>query len=160
MNHLPPMRAVIYARAATATPAEATASLQMQLAACRAYAQEHGYTIVGEYQDRGVSGSSLDRPGLAALRQTVKHDSASVVIVYDLARLARHLPLFMWLHEELAKLGASLVCAQQNEEKTTSKTLLCPYCTLEVLLSGEMPCPPGLREAINHQPRATRKPQQ
>jgi len=48
-------RAVVYVRAARA---DAEQSVDSQLQACRAYAQQHDYAVAAEFVDRGVSGVS------------------------------------------------------------------------------------------------------
>ena len=52
--------AVIYARYSSHRQDEQ--SIEGQLHVCHDYAKRHGYTVVGEYIDRAISGRSDDRP--------------------------------------------------------------------------------------------------
>jgi site-specific DNA recombinase len=100
------MNAVIYARVSTDEQVHGY-SLQTQLEACRKYASERGYRVVGEFKD-DYTGASLDRPALNQLREFVSNDSTGVVIVYDVDRLARKSVYQMLIEEELARAGATV----------------------------------------------------
>jgi len=101
-------RAAIYARTATADQAEQTFAIQAQIHACRKYADECGYEVVGEYHDQGVSGAQLDRPGLAQVRSLIAGREIDVVIVHDLARLTRRAVDLVQLQDELAQVGVTI----------------------------------------------------
>ena len=93
--------AVLYARVSTEVQGEGY-SLPTQLASGRAYADAHGYPIVGEYCDR-ESGEQLHRPQLDALLARARNDPFQVVVVHDLDRLTRnpsHLAVLELLLEE------------------------------------------------------------
>lgn len=57
---------------------------------CQAFAEQHGYTIVGQSFDDNISGMSFDRRGLDELMAAVDADKIDAVIVKDLSRLGRH----------------------------------------------------------------------
>jgi len=59
-----PKRAILYARVSTDEQARSGYSLAQQLEALRAYAAREGYEVLGEVQDAGQSGASLERPGM------------------------------------------------------------------------------------------------
>lgn len=59
----------------------------------------------------GASGATLDRPGLAALRQAVAGMEVARVIVSDDNRLARYFVLSQRLTAEFAAQGCTVVCA-------------------------------------------------
>lgn len=81
-------KAVIYARFSCERQTEQ--SIDGQLSVCRAYAEQNGITVVGEYIDRAISGRTDDRPDF----QRMLHDSASqeweYVLVYKGDRFARN----------------------------------------------------------------------
>ena len=70
-------------------------SIDVQVDACQAYirSQRHlGWVIVEPaYTDDGVTGATLQRPGLRALLEDVRQDNIDVVVVHRLDRLSRSL---------------------------------------------------------------------
>ena len=81
-------RAIIYVRVSTDEQAKGY-SLQTQVEGCTRYAQEMGYTIAATFQE-DYTGTTLDRPALNEMRNFITSDSSiSVLIVYDLDRIAR-----------------------------------------------------------------------
>jgi site-specific DNA recombinase len=99
-------RCVIYSRVSTDEQVHGY-SLQTQIDACRKYAAERGYIVAGEFQD-DYTGVSMDRPGLNEMREFIAKDSTSVVIVYDIDRLARKSVYQMLLEEEFIRAGANV----------------------------------------------------
>ena len=65
-------------------------SLLNQREICQAFAEQHGYTVVGQSFDDNISGMSFDRRGLDELTAAVDADKIDAVIVKDLSRLGRH----------------------------------------------------------------------
>ena len=65
-------------------------SLLNQREICQAFAEQHGYIIVGQSFDDNISGMSFDRRGLDELTVAVDADMIDAVIVKDLSRLGRH----------------------------------------------------------------------
>ena len=65
-------------------------SLLNQQEICQAFAEQHGYTIVGQSFDDNVSGMKFNRRGLDELTAAVDADKIDAVIVKDLSRLGRH----------------------------------------------------------------------
>lgn len=55
-----------------------------------AYAEEHGYQIVGESFDDNVSGMHFNREGIEKIQDGVDKGRIDAVIVKDLSRLGRH----------------------------------------------------------------------
>ena len=83
-------------------------SLPEQRDACRARAESLGAADVLEFADEGVSGSTLQRPGLASLREVVRSGGVDVIICRDPDRLSRKLAHQLLLVEEFEKAGARL----------------------------------------------------
>ena len=65
-------------------------SLLNQREVCQAFAEQHGYIIMGQSFDDNISGMSFDRRGLDELTAAVDADKIDAVIVKDLSRLGRH----------------------------------------------------------------------
>ena len=83
------MRVWLYARLSNDDDREMN-SLLNQREICQAFAEQHGYTIVGQSFDDNISGMSFDRRGLDKLTAAVDADMIDAVIVKDLSRLGRH----------------------------------------------------------------------
>ena len=83
------MRVWLYARLSNDDDREMN-SLLNQREICQAFAEQHGYIIVGQSFDDNVSGMSFDRRGLDELTAAVDADKIDAVIVKDLSRLGRH----------------------------------------------------------------------
>jgi len=101
-------RVVLYARVSTEDQARHGYSLPSQLEECRKYAQERGWTVVAALSDDGVSGATLDRPGLDRIRDMAHAGEIDGVIVYDLDRLSRKVVHQLPIEEELGKLGVAI----------------------------------------------------
>ena len=83
------MRVWLYARLSNDDDQEMNSLLNQQ-EICQAFAEQHGYIIVGQSFDDNISGMSFDRRGLDELTAAVDADMIDAVIVKDLSRLGRH----------------------------------------------------------------------
>ena len=83
------MRVWLYARLSNDDDREMN-SLRNQREICQAFAEQYGYTIVGQSFDDNISGMSFDRRGLDELTAAADADKIDAVIVKDLSRLGRH----------------------------------------------------------------------
>ncbi len=100
-------RAIIYVRVSTDEQAKGY-SLKTQVEGCMHYAEEMGYAIAATFQE-DYTGTSLDRPALNEMRSYIATDPAvTVLIVYDLDRIARKSILQMILEEELLRSGITV----------------------------------------------------
>jgi len=82
------MRCATYGRKSDDNPE----SVEGQLEAARTYAETHGWTVVREFSDSGVSGGEfVDRAGFNALMDAVqaKHREFDVLVMRDVDRLGR-----------------------------------------------------------------------
>src|ERR1700679_2218920 len=89
----------IYTRSSTAQGLEQDFnSLDAQREACEAYikSQAHeGWRLVPDrFDDGGLSGASLDRPGLQDLLEQVRAHKIDIIVVYKVDRLTRSLADF------------------------------------------------------------------
>ncbi len=110
-------------------------SLDAQREACAAYiaSQRHeGWVLLpGRYDDGGLSGGTLDRPGLARLLEDMEAGQIDMVVIYKIDRLTRSLTDFAHLVERLEAAGTSFVSVTQSFNTATSMGRL----TLNMLLS-------------------------
>ncbi|MEG3155730.1 recombinase family protein [Sphingomonas sp. RB1R13] len=110
-------------------------SLDAQREACEAYiiSQRHeGWLLVPDYyDDGGISGGTMERPGLKRLLADVRSGKVDVIVVYKVDRLTRALSDFAKIVDILDAAEASFVSITQAFNTTTSMGRL----TLNVLLS-------------------------
>ena len=64
-------------------------SVQTQKIVLEREAREKGYTNILHYADDGISGTSMDRPGLTAMLKDIEAGKISAVFVKDTSRLGR-----------------------------------------------------------------------
>ena len=83
------MRVWLYARLSNDDDREMN-SLLNQREICQAFAEQHGYTSVGQSYDDNASGMNFNRRGLDKLTAAVDADMIDAAIVKDLSRLGRH----------------------------------------------------------------------
>ena len=83
------LRAALYLRLSRDDGVGESVSIGGQRALLRAYAADRGWTVVGEYVDDGVSGTSFQRPGLRRLLEDVEAGRVDLVLTKDLSRLGR-----------------------------------------------------------------------
>ena len=110
-------------------------SLHAQREACEAYIasqRSEGWVLVrDQYDDGGVSGGTLERPGLKQLLTDIDDGLVDVVVVYKIDRLSRSLMDFSKLVEVFDRNGVTFVSVTQSFSTTTSMGRL----TLNILLS-------------------------
>ena len=72
----------------------------------------------------GVSGATLDRPALEALRDAVASGRVETVLVWSVDRLSRNFAHQMLLQEEFDRSGVKIVFAQEPDDGTPQGMLL------------------------------------
>jgi len=118
--------AAIYARVSTTDQADKGYSLPTQIDACRAMAQQEGYTVpdTNVFVDDYI-GTSLNRPQFTQLRDLVQQRLVQAVFVYDPDRLARKLAHQLLLSEEFEQAGVALrIVPAPDGAKTPEAQLL------------------------------------
>jgi len=110
-------------------------SLHAQRESCEAYIasqRSEGWALIREhYDDGGVSGGTLERPGLKMLLADIEEGLIDVVVVYKIDRLSRSLMDFSKLVEVFDRNNVTFVSVTQSFNTTTSMGRL----TLNILLS-------------------------
>ena len=110
-------------------------SLDAQREACAAYVASHkaeGWVLLPTvYEDAGLSGGTLERPGLQRLLADIDAGLVDQIVVYKVDRLTRSLSDFAKLVERLEAAGAVFVSVTQSFNTATSMGRL----TLHMLLS-------------------------
>jgi len=91
-----------------------------QTAAIAKYAKQHGFQVVDEFRDAGVSGTKdLDnRPGLAALLGQVESNGVKIVLVENATRLARDLMVGEVILQQLTNAGCQVIAADSGTDLT------------------------------------------
>ena len=130
------VRCAIYTRKSSEEGLELSFnSLHAQRAACEAYILSQageGWTCsAAEYDDGGISGGHMERPGLKALIEDIKDGKVDVIVVYKVDRLTRSLADFSKLVDVFDSHDVSFVSVIQAFNTTNSMGRL----TLNVLLS-------------------------
>ncbi len=82
-------RVAAYARVSTEMQAEEGLSITAQLNEIREYAAGRGWTVVSEFVDAGITGQTLERPGLQNMLAAAEQGAFDIVVVHELSRLSR-----------------------------------------------------------------------
>ena len=82
-------RAIGYGRKSFDDPDQRTASVADQETFARTYAERNGLEFVAWHGDDGITGATMERPGLQRLLAAVVARQADVVIIEDVDRLSR-----------------------------------------------------------------------
>ncbi len=116
-----PQRMIAYLRVSTDEQAISGLGLEAQESTLRADITRRGYELVDVVRDDGISGSTLDRPGLqGVLRRLAAGDGADGLIVAKLDRLTRSLRDFCELIDWLEEAGAALVMLEPDVDTSTA----------------------------------------
>ena len=81
---------------------------------------QHRATIPDHYDDGGISGATLERPGLQRLLADIEAHRVDVVVVYKIDRLSRALMDFAKLVEMFDRNNVTFVSVTQSFKTTTS----------------------------------------
>jgi DNA invertase Pin-like site-specific DNA recombinase len=109
------MRVALYARCSTKKDQDP----DLQLDALRRHVQLRGFTVVGEYVDRGISGATPKRPELDRLVQDAWAGKFQVILVWKFDRFARSLPHLLQGLEQFHRLGIEFVSLTEQFDTTT-----------------------------------------
>ena len=105
-------KAVIYARFSSHSQTEQ--SIEGQLRECYDFAKRSDITIVGEYIDRALTGTSDKRPQFLKMIDDSKKKNFEFVLVYQLDRFARNRYDSANYKAKLKKNGVRVLSAKEN----------------------------------------------
>ena len=132
---MPKINCAIYTRKSTERGLEMEFnSLQNQEEACKAYILSqafNGWKYYKTFEDGGISGGTMERPGLQALLEEIRARNIQVVVVYKVDRLSRSIFDFHKMMQEFAKHECNFVSITQSFDTSNSMGKL----TLNMLLS-------------------------
>lgn len=113
-------RACIYTRVSTAEQANEGYSIEEQERMCRAAIESKDWVYTQTFSDPGISGRTMERPGLQAMIQTISRHDIDAVVIYKLDRLSRKQRDTMTIIEDiLLKNGIALVSLNETLDTTT-----------------------------------------
>ena len=116
------MNVVIYARYSSDRQTEQ--SIEGQLKECYAYAKNNGYTVLCEYIDRAISGTTDHRPEFQRMIEDSKNKHFQGVLVYQLDRFARNRYDSATYKAILKKNGVRIISARENISEDASGILM------------------------------------
>jgi DNA invertase Pin-like site-specific DNA recombinase len=108
-----------YIRVSTTEQADSGAGLEAQRRAIAQACEARGWDLVGVFDDPGLSGKNLNRPGLIAALEMVETGRASVLVVAKLDRLSRSLIDFAGVMERSRKRGWHLAALDLGVDTST-----------------------------------------
>jgi len=119
------VRCAIYTRKSNEDGLEqAYNSLHAQRAMCESYiasfASEGWTALVTDYSDGGISGGTMERPGLQRLLADIDAGLVDVVVIYRLDRLSRSLRDFLNMIESFEGRGVSFASVTERIDTTSS----------------------------------------
>ncbi len=124
------LRAILYARVSTDEQADKGYSLPSQLEACRRYAEQHGFTVVAEFQDDCTGAIPIaERPEGKKAHALLIHGQADVLVAYTIDRLVRPPEegdevLLLSLVHSLNKTGKQIHTADRGQLKMDFVSLM------------------------------------
>lgn len=116
------MNVVIYARYSSHNQTEA--SIEGQLKVCYEYAKQNYFTVIGEYIDRAISGTTDNREQFQQMLKDSSKHQFDGVLVYQLDRFGRNNLECSINEDKLNKNGVEVFSAKENFTKDPSGNLL------------------------------------
>lgn len=110
----------IYTRVSTEEQATSGISLEAQKEKLRQYCNFNRWAIIKEYIDAGLSGGTLNRPGLQQLLVDAKKGLINVVLVYKLDRLSRSLRDIILTMDDFRQYNIDFVSLNEKIDTTSS----------------------------------------
>ena len=91
--------------------AQRDVSIDQQREAAHAFAKEHGYIIPkdGEFEDRAITGTTIERPGLQHMLYEAKHKRPAYLLVWKMDRLSREIHDSFFVDGQLRECGVQIV---------------------------------------------------
>jgi DNA invertase Pin-like site-specific DNA recombinase len=115
-------RCIIYVRVSTKEQAEGY-SLDTQRDACMRFADEHGWTVVGEFRDAGQSARTADRPDFQRLLGALEKVKPDILLAHKLDRVFRNLEDYAPIRGQLRQRGIRMATVCENFDESPSGRL-------------------------------------
>jgi len=115
-----PMKAIVYIRVSTEEQGKSGLGLEAQRQKALAYCQLHDHEVVEVVEDAGVSGKSLDRPGMGRVLQAVERREVEVVVVAKLDRATRSVRDLGELLERFNRSKVALASVSEHLDTSTA----------------------------------------
>jgi DNA invertase Pin-like site-specific DNA recombinase len=110
------MRVALYARVSTSNGHQ---DPEMQLRELREFVERRGWQIIGEYVDKGISGSKDSRPALNRLVADAHSRKLDAVLVWKIDRWGRSLAHLVTSIADLDAYGVAFVSLNDNLDLST-----------------------------------------
>lgn len=112
-------KACVYTRVSTAEQANEGYSIEEQERMCKAAIVSKGWEYVCTYSDPGITGRTMDRPGLQKMIGAINNKEVNAVVIYKLDRLSRKQRDTMTIIEDII-LKNEVALVSLNETLDTS----------------------------------------
>lgn len=113
-------KACVYTRVSTTEQAAEGYSIEEQERMCKAAIESKGWTYVGTYSDPGISGRTMERPGLQSMLEAINDGVVEAVVIYKLDRLSRKQRDTMTIIEDIfLKNDIALISLNETLDTTT-----------------------------------------
>lgn len=120
MMNLTMKKACVYTRVSTQEQATEGYSIEEQERLCKAGLESKGWQYVGTFSDPGISGRTMNRPGLQDMIEKIKAGEIEAVVIYKLDRLSRKQRDTMTIIEDIfLKNDVALVSLNETLDTTT-----------------------------------------
>ena len=116
------MNAVIYARYSCHSQTEQ--SIEGQLRDCYAYAERNNLTVISEYIDRAISGTTDDRPSFLRMIDDAPKKQFERILVWKLDRFARNRYDSALYKHKLKQCGVRVISVMENVGEGDESILL------------------------------------
>jgi site-specific DNA recombinase len=107
------VRAALYAR--VSSDLQSAASIDDQLRICAEWAANQGLLVTGSYTDQGISGASLNRPGIKQLPQDAAVHKFDMILTESLDRLSRDQEDIAHIYKRMRFRGIRIVTLSESE---------------------------------------------
>ena len=114
------LRAIVYSRVSTDAQEREGTSLDTQEQACIDHIEACGWLELERIRDT-ASGFTLDRPGIARIRQLLRQGLADVVVAYAVDRLSRNQNHIGVLFDEVQQAGVRFDFVTEKFEEETGE---------------------------------------
>ena len=88
-------------------------SIEVQVAKCSEWCQQHQLPILGVYADMAISGMKDTRPQFEAMMRDLQLGLADTVVIYDQSRMFRKMSAWFTFRDDLTRMGVSVVSVTQ-----------------------------------------------